>query len=64
MRQFFKSFIATFAVFFVASPVIFFYLLDRLGTQLIALSDWAVARRLWADRLFVVVDRIMKWSSR
>lgn len=48
----------------VASPVIVFYLLDRIGTGLIALSTWAVAERSWSNRLFMTVDRIETWQAR
>lgn len=63
-RVFFRAFFAQIAIFVVASPVIFFFLVDRAGTAMIAISDWAVRARPWSDRLFTIVDRIEAWSAR
>jgi hypothetical protein len=50
-------------VHFVALPIIIFYLLDRAGHGLIAVSDWAVVRRSWSEFTFRVCERIEMWSG-
>jgi hypothetical protein len=62
MRRLFRNVVANVAIYIVCAPVIAFYLVDRVGTALIALSSWAVARRPWSDRLFMTMDRIEEWQ--
>ena len=64
MRRSLRDLAGIVACYIVALPVVVFYLIDRIGTGLIALSSWAVARRAWSDRLFMIIDRIEAWQVR
>jgi len=59
-----RLFLGWCAVHTIAIPLIFFFLIDRAGHGLIAISTWAAGRREWSEAMFRVLDRIEMWARR